>query len=104
MEAIEDELKIDPQNEEARNRIGLVYYIQNRYDEAIKAFEEAIKIDRDNASAWNNLGFTFYAQGRYYEALQAFETAIKINPDFRYALFGRNASNDALERSKQKSP
>ena len=52
-------LKIQPDNAQAHNNVGLAYGKSGKHREAIKAFKEAILIKPDYAEAHYNLAITY---------------------------------------------
>ncbi len=62
------------------HNLGLKYYREKKYDEAVKELEEAVKLDPRNATIVNNLGFTLYKFGKYEESIVRLQKAIEIDP------------------------
>lgn len=67
----------------------MVFYVQEKYDEAIQAFDKAIEINPsfsesldtvslENATDCSKKGHALAQQGKYDEAIKAFDNAIKI--------------------------
>src|SRR6185369_17066970 len=50
------------------HNLGLKYYREKKYDEAVKELEQAMKLDPRNATIVNNLGFTLYRSDKYEES------------------------------------
>jgi tetratricopeptide (TPR) repeat protein len=67
--------------------MGMDYYSQNKFEEAVQAYNRAIEIDPQDAEAWNNKGTALGVLGRYDEAIQAFEKAIEINSSYAEAWY-----------------
>lgn len=59
MNLLEKALKIDPNNPEAHNNLGVLLYRMNKYDLAQKEYLEAIKIRSTNPEAHSNCGVIF---------------------------------------------
>lgn len=65
---------------ENHNEVGLRYYSDKKYKEALQNFIKALEIDPNQTSAHNNLGLALSALERYQEAFTAFEKAIILDP------------------------
>jgi peptidoglycan/xylan/chitin deacetylase (PgdA/CDA1 family)/uncharacterized caspase-like protein len=62
------------------HNLGLKYYREKKYDEAVRELEEAVKLDPRNATIINNLGFTLFKFGKYEESIGWLQKAIEIDP------------------------
>ena len=62
------------------HNLGLKYYREKNYDDAVKELQEAVKLDPRNATIVNNLGFTLYRSEKYEESLVWLLKAIEIDP------------------------
>ena len=64
------------------NNLGLSYYWQERYSEAINCYQEALnyleKGSDYNWKIWNNLGEAYYWQENYVQALESHQQALKF--------------------------
>ena len=58
--------------------IGTDYYMQDKYDDAMKAFEKALEVNPYSAKAYVGLGSTFFKLGKYQETVDALNRAIQI--------------------------
>ncbi|MDD3627119.1 MAG: tetratricopeptide repeat protein [bacterium] len=74
--------KLDPENTNILNNIGLLYARNNQYDEALKILKKAIVIEPENALLFQNLGNIYFSMGMYSEAEEAYKKAIEIDPSF----------------------
>lgn len=61
--------------------LGVFYYTQARYDDAILQFQEVVKLAPNNYRGYSNLGGLFVATGRYQEALKPLNQSIEIRPN-----------------------
>ena len=59
VEHLETAVKLEANDAEIRNDLGVAYWKLNRYPEAVTEFKKAIKIDPMYAKAFNNLGRLF---------------------------------------------
>jgi tetratricopeptide (TPR) repeat protein len=69
-----------PDFAEAWNRRAVVYYIQQRYHQAIADCLEVIQLNPVHFGALHGLGLCYAAQGDYRAAIQAFREALVIQP------------------------
>jgi peptidoglycan/xylan/chitin deacetylase (PgdA/CDA1 family)/uncharacterized caspase-like protein len=72
------------------HNLGLKYYREKKYDEAIKEFEQAVKLDPKNPTIVNNLGFTLYKFEKYEESVVWLRKALEIDPQ-RVVAYGNLA-------------
>src|SRR5262245_13625948 len=62
------------------HNLGLKYYREKKYAEAVNELEEAVKLDPRNATIVNNLGFALYKFGKFEESISWLQKAIEIDP------------------------
>ena len=74
---LEEALKMDPGNIDARYHLGRVRYQQNRFDPAIAAFSEVLKHDSKNVKAEANLGLCYEGLNQMEPAIAAYRQAIE---------------------------
>jgi len=81
--------------------LGVVYFRQDKYDEAVEVFKEVAKNNPKNVMAYNNLGLTYQVQGKLNEAIKVYTTAININPNHAklHKSLGIVYSNKAYENN-----
>jgi Flp pilus assembly protein TadD len=75
---LEQSLRMNPQDVEARYHFGRVRYQQNKFDEAIAAFEQVLRQEPANAKAEDNLGLCLEAKNQNEEAIAAYRKSIEI--------------------------
>ncbi|HEX8736855.1 MAG TPA: tetratricopeptide repeat protein [Pyrinomonadaceae bacterium] len=87
---------------------GLLYYKQNKNQEALAAFSSAIKAKPDYAEAYYYQGETYDRLDKDKEAIAAYKEAVRINPKFTEAWFdlgvayyNRNRYEDAITAYKE---
>ena len=90
----ENVLRIKPEAEMFYN-LGLLYYKDGQFDNAVAAYRKAIGLDRENSGFYVDLGTALRAQGRLMEAKNAYEAAIRLQPD--QALFHHNLGGLEVE-------
>jgi tetratricopeptide (TPR) repeat protein len=83
--------------------LGNAYFMDLKFDEALKACDMAIDIKPDYHKAWYNKGVALIALGHYDEAVEAYNKAIEIKPEHQeiYQKGFIFAAFVALGRSKE---
>ena len=76
-----DTLRLNPGCWMACNNLGLDYFKQGRFDEAIAQYHDALAIKQDFADARNNLGNVYLQQRRLDDAIAQYQKALAIQPD-----------------------
>ncbi len=75
-------IKYNSDNLEAYLNLGLAYYRQGKYEQAIAQFQEIIPRDRKDYRAYYNRGLAYLALNDYQPAITDFQTALLQSPDF----------------------
>ncbi|MCZ6876015.1 MAG: tetratricopeptide repeat protein [bacterium] len=81
---LQQAVKLDSTFKEARNKLGNLYYKQQKYHQALAHFQQVLKIDPDDVKARNNLGSTYLKLEMDEEAREALHQA--VNTDYTYGL------------------
>jgi tetratricopeptide (TPR) repeat protein len=83
-------LRVDEENAQAYNRLGILYVKRHQFKEAIECFEIAQSLD-NNASSIHNVGLIYLETGDYDKAAQAFEQALSLDNSLpgRYVAYGK---------------
>jgi tetratricopeptide (TPR) repeat protein len=76
---LEEAVRIDPNNLEARYHLGRVRYQENRFDDAIAAFRGVLEKDPGNVRAHDNLGLCFEGKNQMEDAAAAYQKAIELD-------------------------
>jgi len=63
------------------NNLGMLYFGQNKNQEALDLFSKAIELENDYAPAYNNLGRVYLEQGNYNKAFELFKKSIELDPE-----------------------
>jgi tetratricopeptide (TPR) repeat protein len=79
IDALENSIRLRPDDAETRNYLGLVYVQTGDDDKAIAAFRQAIKLRPDYADAHQNLGAVLTTSDAT-EAVRELEAALKLQP------------------------
>lgn len=69
-----------PENEEYHNRLGVMYYRQGKYEQAINYYNKAISIDDASALFYENRGLAFLYRLQYEKAEADFLRSMELNP------------------------
>jgi serine/threonine-protein kinase len=61
--------------------LGVFYYNESRYDDAVTQFRKVINLAPLNYRGYSNLGAMYVAQGKYSEAIELLNKSIEIRPN-----------------------
>ncbi len=75
-------LRLDPQNEEALDKIWMSVELSKKYDASIELHQKILDQDAFNYLAWFNLGHAYACLGEYQDAIDCLEYSYLINEDF----------------------
>jgi len=78
--SFEKSLKIDKTYADARNNLGVIYYMSKKYSKAIKNYRQAIAL-RESASFHANLGAAYFSKKEIPRAVAEYERALQIDPN-----------------------
>ncbi len=65
--------------------LGKFYFLNQKYDAAIRDFEKALKIDPNNPEIYYNLGIVYEAKNMNEKAGEMYRRALELNPDYTFA-------------------
>jgi tetratricopeptide (TPR) repeat protein len=98
-ELLRENVRLEPDNAAAWQRLGLVLlFALGEPEEAVSALGEATRLAPSDASARLGLGLALHAGGQGEEAVEAIEAALRIDPA---ALDGRPAARALLEAARR---
>ena len=80
-------LKLDPENVNVLNSLGVCYGVEGDLEKALKAFEDAIKIDPQEVMALYNAGYVHGMLQQTEEALRCYQKAEATGEDIFEVLF-----------------
>lgn len=86
---VEQRVRENPRDVEARVDLGKAYLAQGWYDKAIDQFNQALKLDKEHQGALVFKGFTYMKRGNNNLALKQFDEEIKLYKNAGYALENR---------------
>ena len=84
-DCLKSSLIIDPNNEEALNRMWYSVDLSKRHEDSIDFHQKLIDDTPYSYLAWQNLGLAFYGLKMYEKAAEAFEFVIAINETYDLA-------------------
>ncbi|MDJ1174536.1 tetratricopeptide repeat protein [Roseofilum capinflatum] len=87
----------NPQDVEAYDRLGLIFYQEGQIEDAIDAHQMALLNDANYTDAYYHLGCIFYEKGQIQEAIKFYRQALNIDPEHPQANI---ALNQALAHSQ----
>jgi tetratricopeptide (TPR) repeat protein len=76
---LEEAVRIEPNNLEARYHLGRVLYQENRFDDALAAFRAVLEKDPGNVRAQDNLALCLEGKNRMEDAAAAYQKAIEFD-------------------------
>jgi type IV pilus assembly protein PilF len=80
-------LTLDPKFSEARNNLGTLYLLMEKWDAAIACFKEAVGdiLYKTPQYAYNNMGYAYYKMGDYDRAIQSYKQALSSSRSYTVA-------------------
>lgn len=94
-------LKSHPQDAEIHQRLGLVYYLSNRFGDAVPVFQRALKLDPKGWASSLFLGICQYRLGQFAKALPLLRAAVQMKADLPEAHFWTGLTLVALGRDEE---
>jgi hypothetical protein len=73
-------LKVEPQNSDLFNLMGVIAYQRNQLETAFDFFNQAIAINPNVSSYHSNRGAVYKQRGQFLEAMENYKTAIFLDP------------------------
>lgn len=83
----EDEVARTPENAEAWEHLGNLYYDTGAAEKAINAYNKALELKPGNTSVLVDRGVMYRELKEFSKALDSFRQALEINPKHEHALF-----------------
>jgi arylsulfatase A-like enzyme/Tfp pilus assembly protein PilF len=82
-----------------RRDLGLLYYQQQNYVEAVKHLAKAAELGMKEAQLWNVLGISYSHSNRLAKAAESYKRALKIDPDLAEAHLNLAYAYERLQHS-----
>ena len=89
MECLNAVLDVDPDNVNAMNSKGTVYYERGMYDRAVEFYKQALNRDPKNTTTLENLASMLCMSGKYTESVQYYDKLLALACDNISALKGK---------------
>lgn len=80
--------KDNPSDSDHQVNLGMAYFHDGRFDEAMAAFERAIELNPTSEQAYNGIGRIRYHTGPPEKAIEAYQRAIDLNRHYIDAYYG----------------
>ncbi len=93
--------RLDPDNTEAHNGLGICYAMLGKMDDAAKQFAEILRLQPNESGAHMNLANALSAQKKIDEAIPHYMAAIKSNPNDSQAHFNLALSMTQVGRKAE---
>lgn len=74
-------VKANKKNSEGWNNLGVIEYLNGRYDAAISNYKRAIKFDKASATYHSNMGTALFDKKEFERARKEYDTALKLDPE-----------------------
>lgn len=88
-------IRINPNNPEAYNRLGINYDYIGEYRAAMDCYKRSLDLDPDFAQAWVNLGNSYSNKGRYNDAIDCYQKALSLKPHLARVYYYMGLAYDA---------
>ena len=75
-----ESLEVNSKNQGAHYNMGLLYYKEEKYDEATHAHKKALELNPDDESAHYNLAIVYSKKRMYDDAILEYKKVIELNP------------------------
>jgi len=79
--------KLNNNNIEIAYHLGFTYFLQAKYDKAIKYFDFVIKLQPDHRDAYYYKAISLIRQDKYSKALKCFRVILTQNPNDHFTLY-----------------
>ncbi len=84
-EVLKDALMLNPQGEEALDRMWLTVELSEKYDESLVLHNKLLDKDAYSYQSWFNLGHAHFCKQEFEKAVEAYDFAFTINEKFEPA-------------------
>jgi len=79
---LQQAIKLDPENAEAYNNLGLYYSDKGSLDSSLTALNRAIELKESFPEAWYNKGNAYAKGNAFNEAIASYEKALRFKEDY----------------------
>jgi protein O-GlcNAc transferase len=88
----ENILTTDPTHFDSTHLLGVAFYQEHQFEEAIYWIRKAINLKSDDAATYNNLANALVKISFYEEAIENYNQAITLKTDYKEAYFNRGVA------------
>jgi tetratricopeptide (TPR) repeat protein len=74
-------MELNPVYTQAHYNLGLAYYSQGQFNEAIVEYRIALILKANDVKTYNNLGLAYLNLGMFDKAINEFKAALRLKPD-----------------------
>ena len=85
--ALKEGLRLNPYRDDIHVKLGNLYFTEERYSDAVRAYEKAVKLNGSSTNVFS-LGQAYLQAGRHGEAEQQFLRVLRMEPETPYGNFG----------------
>ena len=89
LEALEDEVKRNPENAGAWVQLGHIYFDRDEHQKAIHAYETSLELSPGNTNVLTDLGIMYRRNGIPKKAVEMFDKVIEFDPKQENARFNK---------------
>ena len=93
-------IEIEKENFQAIHLLGVIFFQQKDYIQAIQLIEKSLNINNKNYSALNNLGNILLELKKYPEAIEKYEKALNLNKNYTAAIYNLGNVYKAISKYK----
>ena len=98
---LQEELKINPENELAYSYLGDIFFKKKRYDGALKLYTKALDLNPANAEDYFRIGQIYYYKKQGNKSIENFERSYSLNPKLKFAYYHIGLTYLMLLRDKE---
>lgn len=74
-----DTVTKSPNKPRPHNILGIGYYYDSKFDEALREFQEAVRLKPDFIEAYYNIGLIYKARNQYLEAIRIYQMSLSLS-------------------------
>ena len=75
-------IKIYPTYADAYGQLGLAYYRQKNYDQAMRNYQKSLDYDDKDAKVYSNMGVIYFEKGNLKKAEEVYTKAVQLDPRY----------------------
>ena len=98
---LQEELRINPENDLAYSYLGDIFFKKKRYDGALKLYRKALDLNPTNAEDYFRIGQIYYYKKFGNKSIENFEKSYSLNPKLKFAYYHIGLAYLMLLRDKE---